>query len=173
MSILTHTGGVPVVEARVVVPVAPQTAFWVSQTTAPIRYRWDPFVRDQRLLDGATRPDKGVRTATISRHRLRMVSEYVSFNPPRNVGMKMVRGPWFFERFGGGWRFEPGTEDGTTLAVWRYNFSVRPAWLRPVADRIGSWLLGRDIRRRIEGFAGGCRDDIVLATARAAADAER
>ena len=59
----------PVVEARVVVPVDPQAAFWVSQTTAPIRYRWDPFVRDQRLLDGATRPDKGVRTATVSRHR--------------------------------------------------------------------------------------------------------
>ncbi len=153
-------------------PVAPDLAFWVSQTTAPIRYRWDPFVRDQHLLGGATRPAKGVRTSTTSRHRLRMVSEYVSFNPPRNVGMKMVRGPWFFEHFGGGWRFESGPDDGTTVAVWRYNFSVRQAWLSPVADPIGTWLLGRDIRRRIQGFAGGCRDEVVLAAAREAADTQ-
>jgi hypothetical protein len=31
-----------------------------------------------------------------------MVSEYVSFAPPTHVGMKMVRGPWFFEMFAGG-----------------------------------------------------------------------
>jgi len=31
-----------------------------------------------------------------------MVSEYVSFAPPSNVGMKMVEGPWFFEMFAGG-----------------------------------------------------------------------
>ena len=159
----------PVVESRVVVPVDPQTAFWVSQTTAPVRYRWDPFVAEQHLLGGATSPDKGVRTSTTSRHRLRMVSEYVSFNPPRNVGMKMVTGPWFFERFGGGWRFEPGPRDGTTTAVWRYNFQVRPALVAPVADRIGLWLLGRDIRRRIEGYARGCLDPVVLAAARSAA----
>lgn len=155
----------PVVESRVVVPVPPATAFWVSQTTAPVRYRWDPFVDEQRLLDGATAPAKGVQTATTSRHRLRMVSEYVSFNPPRNVGMKMVTGPWFFERFGGGWRFEPGPTAGTTTAVWRYNFSVRPAFLAPVADRIGIWLLGCDINRRIEGYARGCLDPVVLAAA--------
>ncbi len=40
---------------------------------------------------------------------LKMVSEYVSYTPPRNVGMTMVSGPWFFENFGGGgWRFTPG-----------------------------------------------------------------
>jgi polyketide cyclase/dehydrase/lipid transport protein len=155
---------VPVVEARVVVPVSPQTAFWVSQTTAPVRYRWDPFVRSQRLI-GAELPGKGVRTETVSRHRLRMISEYVSFNPPRNVGMKMIKGPWFFEHFGGGWRFEAGPQPGTAIAIWRYNFTVRPPWLRPIADRIGRWLLGRDIRRRIDGFAGGCRDQTVLAAA--------
>ena len=159
----------PLVESRIVVPVDPEVAFWVSQTTAPIRYRWDPFVRSQRLLDGAARPGRGVRTETVSRHRLRMVSEYVSFNPPRNVGMKMVEGPWFFEHFGGGWRFAAGPGPGTTEAFWRYNFSVRPSFLAPIADRIGIWLLGRDIERRIRGFARGCADPVVLAAAREAA----
>ncbi len=156
----------PVVESRVVVPVDAETAFWVSQTTAPVRYRWDPFVHDQQLMDGASVPDRGVHTRTVSRHRLTMISEYVSFQPPTNVGMRMVHGPWFFARFGGGWQFRPGPRPGSTEAVWRYNFQVRPAWLAPVADRIGRWLLGRDIERRIAGYARGCTDDVVLAAAR-------
>ncbi|MFI5834294.1 SRPBCC family protein [Micromonospora sp. NPDC051300] len=156
----------PVVEAVVTVPVPPELAFAVSQTVAPVRYRWDPFVREQHFEDGATRPGRGVRTFTRSRHGLTMVSEYVSWAPPTNVGMKMVRGPWFFERFGGGWRFAPGPQPGTTVATWRYNFRCRPAFLRPVAERVGVWLLGRDIRRRIAGYAAGCADPEVLAAAR-------
>ncbi|MEU7823539.1 SRPBCC family protein [Catellatospora sp. NPDC049133] len=153
----------PVVEAVAIVPVPPAVAFAVSQTTGETRYRWDPFVREQRLLDGAARPGKGVRTFTRSRHGLTMVSEYVSYAPPTNVGMKMVRGPWFFEMMAGGWRFAPAAEPGHTVATWRYHFRTRPALLRPVADRIGVWLLGRDIRRRIAGFARGCQDPAVLA----------
>ena len=158
----------PVVESRVTVPVDPELAFWVSQTTAPVRYRWDPFVRSQHLLGGVTLPAAGVRTATTSRHGLKMVSEYVSFAPPRNVGMKMVTGPWFFDRFGGGWRFAPGSEPGTTLVTWRYNFATRPRLLQPVADRLGLWLLQHDIDRRIARYATGCQDPVVVAAARAA-----
>lgn len=153
----------PVVEASATVPVPPDVAFAVSQTVAPVRYRWDPFVREQHFLDDAVRPGKGVRTFTRSRHGLSMVSEYVSFAPPTNVGMKMVRGPWFFEMFAGGWRFAPAPgRPGHTVATWRYSFRCRPAWLRPIADPVGVWLLTRDIRKRISGYARGCTDPVVL-----------
>jgi hypothetical protein len=158
---------VPVVESSVRVPVDPATAFAVSQTTGSARLRWDPFIRRQHLLDGATRPGKGVRTATTHRLGFRMVSEYVSFAPPRNVGMKMVRGPWFFASFAGGWRFEAVAADGgETLAVWRYSFTIRPRWLRPVGERVGCAVLRRDMDRRIAGFARGCADPEVLAALR-------
>lgn len=157
----------PKVESTVVVPVEPMLAFAVSQTTGEIRYRWDPFVHSQRHLDGATVAAKGVRTETRSRHGLRMISEYASFAPPDRVGMRMVEGPWFFEKFGGGWSFR--AVDGGTEATWRYTFTVKPPWLAPIADRIGRWLLGRDIERRIDGFAAGCRDEVVLEAARALA----
>lgn len=154
----------PVVESSIIVPVDPTTAFAVSQTTGETRLRWDPFIRRQQLLDGAQVPAKGVRTLTVHRLGLRMVSEYVSYAPPTNVGMKMVRGSWFFERLAGGWRFSPVPGDpGSTRAVWRYSFACRPRWLAPVAERVGRVLLQRDIDQRIAGFARGCADPVVVA----------
>ena len=151
-----------IVESSVVVPVPPEVAFAVSQTTGETRLRWDPFIRRQACLDDATAPAKGVRTLTRHRSGLRMVSEYVSYQPPTNVGMKMVDGPWFFAVMAGGWRFT-ALPDGGTRAVWRYSFTCRPRWLAPLAERVGRIVLKRDIDRRIAGFARGCADPAVLA----------
>jgi hypothetical protein len=98
-----------------------------------------------------------------------MTSEYVSYQPPTNVGMTMVEGPWFFDQFGGGWRFRTQERDGQpgTLATWKYTFSVRPAWLRLVGHPVGTWLLGREIRRRIAAFARACGREDVLRAVRA------
>ncbi len=150
----------PRIEAVRFVPVAIDAAFAVSQTHGEVRLLWDPFIRSQHLID-ATEPGKGVRTGTVSRHRLHMISEYVSFKPPAQVGMRMVDGPWFFEAFGGGWAF--AAVDGGTRATWRYTFTVRPKWLAPLADRIGTRLLQRDIEARLAAFAAGCENPEVLA----------
>jgi Polyketide cyclase / dehydrase and lipid transport len=158
---------VPQVVARAWVPVPPEVAFAVSQTTGSTRLRWDPFIRAQHLVD-ADRPGQGVRTVTRSRvgppGGLRMVSRYVSYRPPTSVGMTMEQGPWFFASFGGGWRFEPDTRDGVpgTLTTWKYTYAVRPRVLRPVAEPVGQWLLGREIRARIEAFRRACGDPVVL-----------
>lgn len=152
-----------------VVPVSLDIAFAVSQTQGEIRYRWDPFVASQRLLHGAEQPAKGVQTETTSKHRLKMISEYTSFRPPTQVGMKMVKGPPFFASFGGGWSFREA-EDHTaqspkTEATWRYTFTVKPAVLGKVADPIGNKLLGADIEKRIAGYAKGCEDPVVIEAA--------
>ena len=169
----------PRVEASLTVPVDVDTAFAVSQTHGETRLLWDPFIKSQHLVN-ADRPAKGVQTATVSRHRLKMVSQYVSFRPPHQVGMKMVKGPWFFDAFAGGWRFdavdeadspEASGDAAATTATWRYTFTVRPSWLAPIADPIGRWLLGRDIRARIAAFAAACEHPEVLAAVAAADDA--
>ncbi|ANS80260.1 hypothetical protein SGUI_2864 [Serinicoccus hydrothermalis] len=158
----------PQVSASIWVGVEPADAFAVSQTTGRVRRAWDPFIRRQHFLDGATSPEVGVRTWTRARVGPAMVSRYVSYRPPRQAGMTMESGPWFFDTFGGGWRFTPQAQDGVagTLAVWKYTFSTRPAWLRPVADRVGTWLLGREIRARIAAWARACTEPEVLAAAR-------
>ncbi|QYJ03213.1 SRPBCC family protein [Nocardioides panacisoli] len=158
----------PRVVAEAWVPVAPEVAFAVSQTTGEVRLRWDPFVRAQHLVDAEV-PAKGVRTVTRARLGPRMVSQYASYRPPTSVGMTMVEGPWFFDSFGGGWRFTPEDRDGVagTRAVWKYTYAIRPGWLRPVAEPIGQWLLGREIRTRIAAWARACEDPVVLRAATA------
>jgi ribosome-associated toxin RatA of RatAB toxin-antitoxin module len=151
----------PRIESTVVVSLDMDRAFRLSQTYGELRYRWDPFVREQRLLDGAETAAKGVQTWTRSRHRLVMVSEYVTYQPPRHVGMRMVKGPWFFKSFSGGWTFT-NADRGRTVATWRYNFACRPRWLRPIAHRIGRRVLGRDIRRRLDAFARACADPAIV-----------
>ena len=156
----------PQVTAEAWVGVRPETAFAVSQTTGELRLSWDPFIRHQHLIDAEV-PGKGVRTLTKARVGPTMISQYVSYRPPTSVGMTMVKGPWFFASFGGGWRFVPEERDGVagTRAVWKYTYSVQPRALRPVAEPIGQWLLGREIRARIAAFARGCADPVVLAVA--------
>ena len=155
----------PQVTSDAWVPVSPDVAFAVSQTTGQVRLRWDPFIRHQHLVE-ADRPAKGVRTVTKARVGPTMVSEYVSYRPPTSVGMTMVEGPWFFASFGGGWRFTPEDRAGAggTRAVWKYTYAVRPRWLRFVAEPIGQWLLGREIKARIAAFARACEDSVVLAS---------
>ncbi len=157
-----QTVAVPRIEATAIVPVPQNVAFQLSQTYGEVRYRWDPFVKEQHLLDGATAADKGVRTATTSRHGFKMISEYVTYKPPGHVGMRMVEGPWFFQTFSGGWNFT-ARDDGGTNATWRYNFTIKPAWLRPIANRVGTWALNRDIRRRLDAFAVACADETIIA----------
>jgi len=159
----------PQVTADAWVPVSPEVAFAVSQTTGEVRLRWDPFIRQQHLID-ADRPARGVRTLTRARVGPRMVSEYVSYRPPTSVGMTMVTGPWFFASFGGGWRFTPESREGVagTRAVWKYTYTVRPSWLRRLAEPLGQVILGREIRARIHAFSRACQNSAVLAAAREA-----
>ena len=155
----------PRIEATHDVPVDVATAFAVSQTHGPERLAWDPFLKRQELV-GADRPAKGVQTRTASRHGLKMVSEYVSFRAPTQVGMKMVEGPWFFSNFAAGWAFAPLDPDDPaagTRATWLYTFTTRPAWLSPIADRMGVRLLRRDIKARIAAYAEACTNREVLA----------
>ena len=71
----------PQVSADVHVPIPPDLAFAVSQTTGAVRRRWDPFIREQRFLDGAREPGVGVRTFTrtsfLGPLSPSMVGEYV------------------------------------------------------------------------------------------------
>lgn len=154
----------PQVSAEVWVPIEPAVAFAVSQTTGELRRSWDTFIRLQYFLDGAAAPEKGVQTFTRARLGPSMISKYVSYRPPTSVGMVMTKGPWFFSKFAGGWRFAAEVHDGVsgTRAVWKYTYAIRPGWLRKPGEAIGQRILGREVQARIQAFAAACRNEDIV-----------
>ena len=131
--------------------------FALSQDYAR-RLAWDPFLRRAELTGGAREPGVGVRAWCVARSGFSMETEYVAFVPPRIAAVKMTRGPWFLESFGGAWEFAPAAEQATSVA-FRYQFRMRPRWLawalEPLARRWFSWetrkrvvALQRALRRR-------------------------
>ncbi|MBL8797056.1 MAG: SRPBCC family protein [Planctomycetia bacterium] len=115
------------------------------------RLCWDPFLREARLLNGATAPDRGVRAWCVARSGLGMETEYVSWQPPRVAAVKMTRGPWFLASFAGSWRFETLPAGGTRVS-FAYWLSAHPRWLRWLLDPILQGMFARDTARRLRAL---------------------
>ena len=130
-----------------VVNGSPSEVFALTQDYSR-RLSWDPFLRRAELVGGATTPGVGVRAWCVARSGLGMETEYVSFVPPRLAAVKMTRGPWIIESFGGAWELSPTGENATSVA-FRYQFRTRPRWLawliEPLARRWFSW----ETRKRV------------------------
>jgi Polyketide cyclase / dehydrase and lipid transport len=112
------------------------------------RLEWDPFLRSAALLAGALQPAVGVRALCVDRKGTAMETEYVSYNPPRAVAVKMTRGPWFLESFAGSWRFEE-LKPGQTRVIFSYSLRARPQWLAWLLNPILRAVFARDSRRRL------------------------
>jgi ribosome-associated toxin RatA of RatAB toxin-antitoxin module len=139
-----------VVEHSAMVDVGIDDAFDLSQSYG-LRLEWDPFVSSQRLLDGAVVAEKGVRTLTLQRLGLRMISEYLTFRRPESVAMKMIEGPRIFRLFSGAWQFKT-VEPSKTQVIFKYHFMCRPAFLSWIVHPFVYWVLDREIRRRLLAF---------------------
>ncbi len=112
------------------------------------RLEWDPFLRSASLVGGATEAAVGVRAVCVDRKGTAMETEYVSFNPPRAVAIKMTRGPWFLESFAGSWRFEE-VKPGQTRVGFCYSLSAWPGWLSWLMNPVLERVFARDTRRRL------------------------
>jgi ribosome-associated toxin RatA of RatAB toxin-antitoxin module len=115
------------------------------------RLEWDPFLRSASLVGGATEAAVGVRALCVDRNGTAMETEYVSFNPPRAVAIKMTRGPWFLESFAGSWRFEE-VKPGQTRVSFCYSVGGRPRWLAWLLNPVLRRVFARDTRRRLKAL---------------------
>jgi ribosome-associated toxin RatA of RatAB toxin-antitoxin module len=122
------------------------------------RLSWDPFLQRAELVGGAISPGVGVRSWCVARLGVGMETEYVSFVPPRIAAVKMTRGPWFLESFGGAWEFTPAGVDATTVS-FRYQFRTQPRWIswlmEPLARRWFSW----ETRKRVVALQAALQRD--------------
>jgi hypothetical protein len=166
----------PVVEDSITIDAPAAGLFALSQDYA-LRRAWDPFVRDMRFLDGAAEAGRGVRVWVRAWTGLTMEVEFTGFRPPSTstegrqagstegrqagVAMRMLRGPWFLERFAGTWLFRP-RPGGASTVTFRYSFTVRGRWLRPLLNPIVAWVFRRDVRARLLGLKRGAEQDGLL-----------
>jgi hypothetical protein len=112
------------------------------------RLTWDPFLKEARLLDGATEAGIGVRATCVAKSGLAMETEYVSFNPPTVAAVKMTKGPWFIDSFAGSWRFV-AEATGFTRVSFRYYVRARPRRLAGTLSPLLALVFARDTRKRL------------------------
>src|SRR5262245_54265695 len=124
----------PVVEARIEIDATVSDVFDLAQDY-DLRLRWDPFLREMSFRDGAVEAAPGVRVWVRAKTGLAMEVVYITLDRPHSVAMKMTRGPLFFERFAGTWRFER-VRDDSTVVTFRYNFETRWPWLRSFSNAL-------------------------------------
>jgi Polyketide cyclase / dehydrase and lipid transport len=116
------------------------------------RLRWDPFLREARLLDGAQSAGVGVRAWCVARNGLGMETTYVSFQPPTVVAVKMTRGPLIISSFAGSWRFTElpaSAGQSRTRVVFRYHVAGRPRWLSFLLNPLLMAFFRRGTERRL------------------------
>src|SRR5262249_27259246 len=94
----------PVITCAVDIAAPAADLFALSQDYRH-RLRWDPFLREARLLDGAESAAVGVHAWCVAHNGLGMETVYVSYQPPTVVAVKMTRGPCIISSFAGSWRF--------------------------------------------------------------------
>jgi ribosome-associated toxin RatA of RatAB toxin-antitoxin module len=132
----------PTFERSILVRAAAAALFDLMQDYER-RLAWDPFLREARLVDAAA-AGIGVRAWCVDQRGRGMETEYVSFDRPQRVAVKMTRGPWIFRKFAGAWIYD-AVEPGITRVTFKYHVEAR---LR--LGRLGDIVLARVFAREMD-----------------------
>lgn len=139
-------------QAEIEVPVSAERAFAAFQDYSR-RLHWDPFLCEARLLD-ASEPQIGVVARCVAKPRwlrLAMDTVYVTYSPPGQTAVRMVRGPWLVRNFAASLRHKP-LEDGVSLVIYRYNLALRPSWLGRLLEPLLRLWFDWETRHRLKAF---------------------
>ena len=136
---------------HVAVVNGPQAEVFALTQDYSRRLAWDPFLRRAELIGGATVPAVGVRAWCVAKSGLGMETEYVSFNPPKTVAVKMTKGPAIIESFAGSWRFQELAPNRTRV-IFRYHLAAAPRWLGFALDPIMRLVFTHDVAKRLDAL---------------------
>ena len=138
----------PTFEQAIEIDASPAELFRLTQDYNH-RLDWDPFLKEARLVGGAQAAGLGVRAWCVANSGLGMETEYVSFNPPKTVAVKMTKGPAIISSFAGSWRFQE-LAPGRTRVIFRYHMTAR--WLGFALDPVMRLILKHDVKQRLEAL---------------------
>ena len=121
-----------------------------------VRYEWDPFPEKISMIKGSY--DKlmtGNQVLVHSKLGMQMLVEFVQVAPPKRAAIKMLKGPWFLDKFAGSWIFESlGPE--LTDARFRYTIHSRAGIFSGILDRMASFYFTRTTKQRLAGLKQYC-----------------
>jgi ribosome-associated toxin RatA of RatAB toxin-antitoxin module len=137
----------PTFEHAIEINAAPAALFRLTQDYNH-RLEWDPFLKEARLVGGAKAAGIGARAWCVATSGLGMETEYVSFNPPKTVAVKMTKGPAILASFAGSWRFQE-LRPGYTRVIFRYHLAAAPRWLGFILDPVMRLIFTHDVAKRL------------------------
>ena len=123
------------------------------------RLAWDPFLREARLVDAAA-AGIGIRAWCVDQRGRGMETEYVSFDRPHRVAVRMTRGPWIFRKFAGAWIYDP-VEAGVTRVTFKYHVEARLR-LGRLGDAVLTRVFAREMDARLQALARAVQADPTL-----------
>ena len=118
------------------------------------RLAWDPFVASVALHDGGDMPQRGTEVTVRTWNRLTMTCEYVQFQRPSCIAIRMLRGPSFLRVFGGTWRFEPLSRN-SNRTTFSYSFEIKPMLGAALISRAARLYFSWDMKRRLHALRRG------------------
>ncbi len=123
------------------------------------RLAWDPFLSEARLVE-ATAAGLGVRAWCVDQRGRGMETEYVSFDRPRRVAVRMTKGPWIFRKFAGAWIYEPLEQD-LTRVIFKYHVEARLRFGR-LGDMVLAKVFAKEMDDRLKALAQAVEADPTL-----------
>jgi ribosome-associated toxin RatA of RatAB toxin-antitoxin module len=134
---------------RSIVVAAPRAALFDLMQDYDRRLSWDPFLSEARLVD-ASRSGVGVRAWCVDQAGRGMETEYVSFDRPARVAVRMTKGPWVFKKFAGAWIYEALGEERTRV-TFKYHVESRIP-LGRLSDAILARIFAREMQSRLDAL---------------------
>ncbi len=118
------------------------------------RLEWDTLLQDARLCEGWTEAQLHATSICTGRWYLGGLSlktQYVSFRSPEVAAVKMLNRPPLFDAFAASIRHRD-LGDGTSSVEYKYNFTVRPSWLRRLLHPVMAAVFRWETRKRLRAL---------------------
>lgn len=115
------------------------------------RLTWDTFLKKADLIDGAGAAGKGVKAYCVAKNGLGMVTEYITFSPPKATAIRMTKGPLLFKSFLGSWNFK-WIDENTTEVIFLYSFQLRFPF--SLFSSVAAGSLKANVRQRLRDLKG-------------------
>ncbi len=144
------------VERHVTISAPVDAVYRISQDYA-VRYDWDPFPENISVVSGDPEAlSVGTQVMVKSKLGMDMLVEFVQVMPPTRAAVKMIKGPWFLEKFAGSWIFQVSHSGSQTEARFRYTIIARPRALRFLVEPLAALYFSRVVAKRLAGLKAYC-----------------